>query len=40
MDLKIVALQESHWKQVKEIYQQGMATKNATFETECPEWEL
>jgi L-amino acid N-acyltransferase YncA len=38
MNFKIIPLVESHWPGVKEIYQQGIATKNATFETECPEW--
>jgi len=28
-----------HWEAVKDIYLQGIATKNATFQTEAPEWE-
>ena len=28
-----------HWNQVKEIYEQGIKTGNATFETKTPEWE-
>ena len=27
------------WPAVKAIYEQGMATKNATFDTEAPAWE-
>jgi len=40
MDLKIIPLQEKHWPEIKKIYQQGIATKIATFETECPEWQI
>ena len=40
MDFEIISLLEKHWPKVAEIYQQGMNTKNATFETECPEWEI
>jgi phosphinothricin acetyltransferase len=28
-----------HWPAVREIYGQGIATGNATFETELPQWE-
>ena len=28
-----------HWPTVREIYGQGIATGNATFETELPDWE-
>ena len=37
--LKIVPFETSHWNEVKEIYQQGLATRNATFETEVPDFE-
>lgn len=37
--IEIRPLQEYHWEDVKEIYAQGIATKNATFETEVPTWE-
>jgi len=40
MDFKIIPLQKIHWPGIKEIYQQGIATKNATFETECPDWDI
>ncbi|MDX5436469.1 MAG: N-acetyltransferase, partial [Pontibacter sp.] len=28
-----------HYPQVKEIYELGIATQNATLETQAPEWE-
>ena len=38
MELKIEAMQPEDWPAVREIYLEGIATKNATFETEAPEW--
>ena len=35
---KFEAILESHFDAVMEIYSQGIATKNATFETSCPTW--
>ena len=32
-------LLEAHWPAVKAIYEAGMATGNATFETQAPAWE-
>ncbi len=32
-------LLEDDWPAVKEIYEQGIAGRNATFETEAPPWE-
>jgi len=29
----------AHWPAVRAIYEQGIATGNATFETQAPEWE-
>ena len=29
-----------HWQQVKAIYEEGIKTGNATFETSSPEWEV
>ena len=29
----------AHWPQVRAIYEQGMATGHATFQTEAPAWE-
>jgi L-amino acid N-acyltransferase YncA len=34
----IVPMTEQHWDAVREIYQQGISTGNATFETSVPEW--
>src|SRR5687767_2324705 len=32
-------LTNEHWLQVREIYEQGIATGNATFQTSAPTWE-
>jgi phosphinothricin acetyltransferase len=32
-------LKTEDWQQVKAIYEEGIATGFATFETKCPEWE-
>ena len=37
--ISLVALQEVHWKEVSRIYQAGMDTGQATFETAVPSWE-
>lgn len=37
--MKIVKLDASHYNAVKEIYELGIATGNATFQTEAPSWE-
>ena len=34
----ITALTEAHWPEVRAIYEAGMATGNATFETQAPPW--
>lgn len=39
MEYSIVAMQPEHWPAVREIYREGIATGNATFETETPDWE-
>jgi phosphinothricin acetyltransferase len=39
MDFQITFLQPEHWSAVREIYREGIATGNATFETELPDWE-
>lgn len=36
MNYKIRELQKDDWQRVSEIYQQGMDTNLATFQTECP----
>jgi len=33
-------LEEKHWQEVQKIYELGIATKIATFETEVPSWEI
>ena len=37
--LTIRAMTSRDWPQVKAIYEAGIATGNATFETEAPDWE-
>jgi L-amino acid N-acyltransferase YncA len=39
MNFAIDALTSGDWPQVRSIYQDGIATGNATFETAAPEWE-
>jgi len=36
---KIKTMLDSDWNSVKQIYQEGIATGNATFETEVPSWQ-
>lgn len=36
---QIVKMRAEDWPAVEEIYQQGIATEDATFETESPGWE-
>jgi phosphinothricin acetyltransferase len=37
--VKIVPLEKSHWPEVRKIYQDGIDTNQATFETIAPKWE-
>jgi L-amino acid N-acyltransferase YncA len=37
--IEIAALRPEHWPQVAAIYAEGIATGQATFETEVPTWE-
>lgn len=37
--MMIQPLLEAHWPPVRAIYEAGMATGNATFETQAPAWE-
>ena len=39
MRLTITTMTPDDWPHVKEIYRQGIATGNATFETGVPDWE-
>ncbi|MBC6612791.1 N-acetyltransferase [Hymenobacter sp. BT507] len=36
--MMILPLTEAHWPAVRAIYEAGIATGNATFETQAPEW--
>jgi L-amino acid N-acyltransferase YncA len=38
-DMETRAMRAEDWPAVKAIYEQGIATRLATFETEAPEWE-
>jgi L-amino acid N-acyltransferase YncA len=38
LDFDIKTMRSEDWPAVQEIYSQGIATGNATFETETPEW--
>ena len=37
--MEIIKLKPEHWDDVKRIYEEGIKTRNATFETEAPSWE-
>jgi phosphinothricin acetyltransferase len=39
MDLSVERMRERDWPAVRTIFQEGIATGNATFETEVPDWE-
>lgn len=39
MHCPILPMLPDHWPAVPEIYREGIATGNATFETEVPDWE-
>ena len=39
MKFAIEKLEEKDWLQVRAVYQEGLATGNATFETQAPPWE-
>ena len=39
LDLAPQPLTETHWPAVRAIYEAGLATGNASFETQAPEWE-
>lgn len=36
--MKIIRMSPDHWDNVKRIYEEGIAPRNATFETSCPGW--
>ena len=37
--MQIIEMKTDHWPRVKAIYENGIATGNATFQTSSPEWE-
>ena len=37
--MEIRELREADWPAVRSIYEQGIADRNATFETEAPDWD-
>ncbi|MPM72744.1 hypothetical protein SDC9_119720 [bioreactor metagenome] len=39
MVYQIRAMVESDWPKVKQIYQSGIETNIATFQSECPTWD-
>jgi L-amino acid N-acyltransferase YncA len=39
MTLSVEKLLPAHWPEVRAVYVHGLATGDATFETEAPEWE-
>jgi phosphinothricin acetyltransferase len=39
MEYQIDAMKPEDWNQVRSIYEEGIATENATFESGVPEWE-
>ena len=39
MDMEIIPLLPEHWLAVKTIYESGLATGNASFQTSAPDWE-
>ncbi len=39
MRVEVIPLERSHWDAVREIYLDGLATGQASFETRAPEWE-
>lgn len=36
--VEVVPMTPEHWPSVREIYLEGIATRNATFETSAPDW--
>lgn len=37
--MQIIPMKAGHWPDVKAIYESGIATGNATFQTNAPDWE-
>ena len=39
MTLSVEKMLPEHWPEVRAVYEEGLATGDATFETEAPDWE-
>src|ERR1700753_536736 len=39
VDMEIQPMRPTHWPDVKAIYETGLATGNASFQTSAPSWE-
>jgi phosphinothricin acetyltransferase len=39
MNIEMVAMTPAHWPAVREIYREGLATGDASFETRLPSWD-
>src|SRR5689334_14681371 len=39
MKIALAKMLPEHWPGVRAVYEEGLATGDATFETEAPEWE-
>jgi len=39
MDFVIEPMTTEDWEQVRDIYEEGIRSGNATFETSAPDWE-
>src|SRR4249920_3890799 len=37
--IEIKPMQPHHWNEVRRIYEEGLRTGNATFQTSAPDWE-
>jgi len=37
--MQVINMLPAHWHEVKRIYEEGIATGNATFQTEAPTYE-
>ncbi len=37
--IEFKTMEPDHWNEVRRIYEEGLATMNATFQTTAPEWE-
>ncbi|RYY45288.1 MAG: hypothetical protein EOO06_16740 [Chitinophagaceae bacterium] len=37
--MQVIKIREQHYPRIAEIYLQGIATGNATFQTDAPTWE-